>query len=84
MFQLLSAPETLNQPSLAHRFMVELASDELELDSNGIPVPVDYRTIDVVVIEPTLAAITALLQAAGHLDGWGIVSHWVPEDCDCF
>lgn len=34
MLQLLTAPETLAQPTLAHRFMVELASNELVLDAH--------------------------------------------------
>lgn len=84
MIALLTAPEILAQPTPAHRYMVELASDETVLDRDGIPVPAHFKTIDVCVTEPHLEAITELLQANGHLDGWGIVNHWVPEDCDCF
>lgn len=84
MFQLLTAPETLAQPTLAHRFMVELVSNELVLDAQGISVPQEFKTVDVCVMSPTVEAIATLLQATGHLDGWNIVSHWVPSDCDCF
>lgn len=84
MLQLLSAPETLTSPALAHRFMVELASNELVLDCEGVPVPKEHKTVDVVVTSPTLLAITTLLQTAGHLKGFQVVSHWVPSDCDCF
>ncbi len=84
MLQLLSAAETLTAPALTHRFMVELASNEFVLDVQGVPVAKEVKTVDVCVTLPTPEAILALLQAAGHLDGWGIVSHWVPESCDCF
>lgn len=84
MITLLSAPETLTTPALAHRFLVELASKELVLDAQGILVPQEFKTVDVCVVEPTREAIATLLQAAGHLDGWSIVSHWIPEDCCCF
>lgn len=84
MLQLLTAPETFAQPTLAHRFLVELASNELVLDAQRIPVPQEFKTVDVCVMSPTLEAIATLLQATGHLDGWGIVSHLVPDDYDCF
>lgn len=84
MIALLTDSEALAQPTLTHRFKVELASDETVLDCKGIPVPAHFKTLDVCVTEPHLEAITELLQASGHLDGWSIVSHWIPEDCDCF
>ncbi len=83
-YALLTAPEALAQPALATRYMVELASNEVELDAYGVPVPSDYKRLDVVVTEPTFDAIEQLLQITGNLDGWGIVNHWTPEDCDCF
>lgn len=45
-----------NQPTY-HRFIVELASDEQELDVWEIPVPKDFKIIDVVVVQPTVEAI---------------------------
>ena len=66
------------------RYFCELASNELELDRDGIPVPVDYKTVDLVVTEPTEQAIKTLIAAADWLKGYTMVSHWVPEDCDCF
>lgn len=80
--QLLTALQV--QPTQAHRFMVELASNDLELGAYGEAVPKDFKTLDVVVADPTKEAIATLLQVAGHLDGWGIVDHWIPTDCDCF
>lgn len=82
MLQLITAPETLTTPALARRFMVELASNELVLDAQGVPVPQEVKIVDVCVTAE--AAIATLLQAAGHLDGWNIKSHWTPTDCDCF
>ena len=82
LHQLLTAPQV--QPTQAHRYMVELASNDLELDAYGEAVPKDFKTLDVVVSEPTIEALTTLLQVTGYLNGYGIVSHWIPEDCDCF
>ena len=80
MFHLLTAPEAIAQPTQSKRFIVELASKELDWEG----VPESVKKLDVCVVEPTLEAITTLLQATGHLDGWVIVSKWVPSDCDCF
>lgn len=84
MITILSAPETLNAPALAQRFMVQLVSNELVLDAQGVPVPTDFKTLDVVVVEPNLGAIATLLCTVGHLKGYQIVSYWIPQDCDCF
>lgn len=82
MITFLSTPETLTNPTKAIRFLVELASVETELDSEGYSVPKHFKTIDVCVTETEL--IAALLLVAGHLEGYGIVASWVPEDCDAF
>lgn len=74
--QLLTAPEAIAQPTQSKRFMVELASKELDWEG----VPESVKKLDVCVVEPTLSAITVFLKAAGYLDGWRILSHWVPED----
>lgn len=84
MFNLVTAPETRTAPTLAHRFMVELTSNEFVLDAQGVPVPREHKIVDVCVTSPTREAIASLLQAVGHLDGWNIKSHWTPTDCDCF
>ncbi len=57
MLQLLSTPKTFTSPASAYRYMVELASIELVLDAQGVPVPKDLKTIDVVVSEPSKEAI---------------------------
>lgn len=82
MLQLLTAPTAT--ATQAFRYLVELASNELELDRFGELVPSDYKTLDVVVEFPTIEAITALLQEGGYLNDWGIVGYSVPSDCDCF
>lgn len=84
MITLLSTPETLAQPTQAHRYMVEVASIETALDSSGVPVPAYCKILDVCVVEPTREEIATVLKLARHLDGYQIVSHWVPSDCDCF
>jgi hypothetical protein len=64
--------------------MCELVSNELELDCNGIPVPKDCQTVDVVVTEPGVEAIKALIAATDWFSGYTIVSHWIPSDCTEF
>ncbi len=85
MLQLLTAPETLAQPTLVHRFLVELASTETEPDCQGVPVSKKFKIIDVVLLEPSEQAIKTLIAETCWLKGWTMVSHWVPSDGgDCF
>lgn len=84
MIQLFTAPEVFATPALAQRYMVELVSTAKEIDAQGVPVPTHTKTVDVVVVEPSLDAIKLLLATAGHLEGYEVVKHWIPEDCDCF
>lgn len=78
MFQLLTSPEALAQPTQSKRFMVQLESKELDFEG----VPEDWKILDVCVTDA--ATIKTLLDAAGYLTDWRIVRHWIPEDCDCF
>ncbi len=78
MITLLTAPEVHAAPALAQRFKVQLASIATELDYQGVPVPVATEIIDVVVVDAS--DITTLLDATGHLNGYEVVSHWIPED----
>ena len=66
------------------RYMCELVSNELELDHNGIPVPKDCETIELVATEPTLAVIASLIAAVGWLSGYRLVTRWTPSDCSEF
>lgn len=59
----------------AYRYMCQLASNELELDRDGIPVPKHFQIVDVVATEPTEAALTSLIAAVGWLSGYTIVAH---------
>jgi hypothetical protein len=71
MTQTLTAPEVVEQKSTGHRFFVEPASDESELDVWGIPVPVEFKTIDVAVVtEPTREAIATLVADCEWLLGY--------------
>lgn len=84
MLQLLSAREALTIPNRAHRYIVQLVSTELELDSQEVPVPKETKIIDVCVTEPTREAIAKLLETAGYLQGYQIEQYWIPQDCNCF
>lgn len=86
----LTAPQA-EKKQRTYRYMCEVVSNELELDHNGIPVPKDVKTIELVVTEPTLAAIAlgvrfaiASLVAIGWLSGYRLVAHWIPSDCTEF
>jgi hypothetical protein len=79
MPQILTAPEVVEQKLTGRRFFVELASHEVELDAWGIPVPVDFKTIDVVVTEPTREAISAQIVDYQWLKGYSIVDYWQPD-----
>jgi hypothetical protein len=67
-------------PENSHRFFVELASDELELDAWGIEVPKDFKVIDLVVSEPTKQAIIEALLGVEELKGYTIVDYFRPLD----
>lgn len=79
MPQLLTAPEAITTNTQTYRYFVELASVESEVDKEGFDVPVAYRTIDVVVMEPTCDAIALLIDSCEWLKGYQMVSHWAPE-----
>lgn len=83
MTQQLTAAEVIEQKLTGHRFMVELMTLELELDNLGIPVPVDFKVIDVVVAQPTAEAIEQLIASVPFLEAYSVVSFWKPEECDC-
>lgn len=80
--ELLTAAEAISSKAPTYRYLVELASIESELDKDGFEVPVAYKTIDVVVTEPTTAAIKLLISSCQWLQGWELASFWVgePED----
>jgi len=73
---LLTSPEARTAKTRTYRFYVELASTNCDYEG----VPEWTRTIDVVVSEPTLEAITQLIAACEWLQGYELVSFWQPED----
>lgn len=75
----LTAP-VVQKTERTYRYFVELASDKLDFEG----VPESFQIIDVVVLEPTEAAISTLIAATGWLQGYTMVSHWTPEDCTEF
>lgn len=79
MTQVLVAQEVVEQKLTGHRFIVELASHEVELDAWGIPVLVDFKTIDAVAGEPTREAICALIVDYEWLKDYSIVDYWQPD-----
>lgn len=76
MMTLLSASEAKSAKLRTYRYLVQLASYQLDQEE----VPEHVQLIDVVVLEPTLEAIKSLIAAAGWLDAFTIVSHWIPAE----
>lgn len=56
-------------------------SRALELEQWRNPVPKNTKAIDVVVIEPTKAAIEQMIAALDRLSGYTIVAYWIPSNC---
>lgn len=63
-------------PTDSYRFFAELAS--CELDPEGIPEY--FRTIDVVVAEPTQEAIEKEITSRPWLKGYSLISYWTVDD----
>lgn len=76
MLQLLSAPGTLTTATPAHRFIVDLTSDDLDFEG----VPINFKTIDVLVAEPSKVAIEAAIATDDSLNGYSVKSFCLPED----
>ena len=60
----LTAKEALTTKQRTYRYLVELASNQLDREG----VPERFVSVDVVVLEPTKAAIETLIAAAGWLE----------------
>ncbi|MBV9387689.1 MAG: hypothetical protein JOZ78_14810 [Chroococcidiopsidaceae cyanobacterium CP_BM_ER_R8_30] len=58
----LTAPNA-EKTQRTYRYMCQLASHELELDRDGIPVPKHFQIVDVVVTEPGEAPVRQLVAA---------------------
>lgn len=76
---LLTDRRVYEQKLQGYRFFVELVSTDWELQ-DGYPVPKHHETIDVVVTEPTEAAIKLLVASCGWLHDYQIVSYSQSED----
>lgn len=72
----LTAPQTQTTKQRTYRYFVEIASDKLDYEG----VPESFQIVDVVVLTPTRDAIKTLIAAAGWLNAFTIVSHWIPTD----
>lgn len=72
--QYLTAPEA-QETKLTYRYFAELASNEFDYEG----LPKHCRIIDVVVLEPTEAALKTLMAATGWLKGYTLVGFWLPE-----
>lgn len=81
MYDLLTATDATDNPTEAKRYMVQLASNALELDCLGIPVPIKYKTVDVCVVGEE-REIMMLIAATGYLKGYSVIGWWKPTEDD--
>jgi hypothetical protein len=72
---LLKAPEITPDAS-AHHFRVEVASNTH--DHEGIPL--DVRTVDLLVSAPTRETIALAIADMQWLKGYSLMNYWIGED----
>ncbi len=70
----------VHQVAQGYRYMVKLFTKAVDYWG----VPSDVSTLDVVVTDPTEAAVTELVRLFGWLTDWTIAAIWEPEDCSEF
>jgi hypothetical protein len=78
---LLTSREVYEQKLVGHRYYVQLVSKDWELQDDH-PVPRKSEVIDLVVTEPTEAAIRELVESVGWLSNWRIVDFWQEPPVD--
>jgi hypothetical protein len=69
-------PELLKYLHSGIECKVQLASDELELDAYGVPVPKDWKTITLIAMDDKPETIRLLVAAIPELKGYTIIDHW--------
>lgn len=74
------SPPSTQKTERTYRYFVQLVSSKL--DHQGVPH--HTQLLDLVVTEPTAETIEVLIAAAGWLEGYTLVSHWIPDDCPEF
>lgn len=72
--------ETIQAPQTGYRYMVELVSRTWTIDGELNKVPLETKTLDVVVAQAHPTAIVRLLKERGHLQGFKIARLWIPEE----
>jgi len=71
---LVTSPEVVEKKSVGYRYLVELASKQVQLQDDRA-IPVDTQIIDVVVVQPSIETIEQLLASCGWLRDWQIISY---------
>ncbi|NJO94330.1 MAG: hypothetical protein HC820_08285 [Hydrococcus sp. RM1_1_31] len=73
-----SIESLLKQPRTC-MIQVELISSEVEDDGSGHAVPVNSRTIEVMVAQPLKALIEMAIALRKDLKGYKIAQYWIPD-----
>lgn len=58
------------------RCKVQLMSEKLELDANDVPVPKDWKTISLIVLDESRAAIERIIASTREYQGFKVVDCW--------
>jgi hypothetical protein len=68
----------LKQPK-TYTVMVELITSEVEDDGSGHAVPIDSRTVEVMVAQPLQALVEMEIASRHDLQGWQVADFWLPN-----
>lgn len=70
-------PELLKFLSLGVLCKVQLVSEELELDANDVPVPKDWKIIELLVLDDSKQTIAQIVASTPEYVGYKVVDHWL-------
>lgn len=75
-------PQLLKYLQLGVHCKVQLVSSELELDSNEVPVPVDYPVIEILALDDKRETIEAIVASMPEYTSYRVVDSWLSiVDC---
>jgi hypothetical protein len=74
----LSIKSLLKQPKSC-TVKVELVTEAVEDDGSGHAVPIDSRTVEVMVAQPLQALVEMEIASRNDLQGWEVATFWLPN-----
>lgn len=70
-------PQLLKFLRLGIHCKVQLVSNQVEPDSLGIPIPVDYPVIDVLAMDDSRETIESILKLDPKYKDYWVADHWI-------